>query len=289
MLNPTPRQILETLLPYLQVAAAYSHQIQPQIAAHPDKDRPENFFAAALSDADLSVQTLVEVALLGNFPEIRFYGEEHQKSFNTKYFRAMDLGPQGDYLVTLDPIDGTRFYLDHHANYQMILGILDREEFAAAIAISPAQNIYYYALRGEGAFKGSLDHGLAACSPLQVEPTNARVYLGWGLGGLAPQLKQGYEVLDLAAAYSQEVQVPNLNGVLSGELTGAMIKSANFLDGAALAFIAAEAGWIVTTFDGSPPPPLYTCRGYQRPGLVVASSAAVHQDLLAAVQAADKK
>ncbi|MDA0866104.1 MAG: inositol monophosphatase family protein, partial [Cyanobacteria bacterium] len=78
-MQPTPRQILETLLPPLRLAAGYAHHIQGKIVSQPDKsDANTNPFSAALTDADLSIQTFVEVALLGAFPEIRFYGEEYE-------------------------------------------------------------------------------------------------------------------------------------------------------------------------------------------------------------------
>lgn len=153
MATPTPRQILQALLPHLRVAAAYAQEIQSCIAAQPEKDS-DNIFVSALTDADLSIQTFVEVLLLGLFPTVRFHGEEHEKSHNTKYFRALDLGPQDDYLVTLDPIDGTRFYLDGHANYQIILNVLNADGFEAALVIRPAYGRYFYALRGEGLFQG---------------------------------------------------------------------------------------------------------------------------------------
>ncbi|MCU0523641.1 MAG: inositol monophosphatase family protein, partial [Elainella sp. Prado103] len=57
-----------------------------------------------------------------------------------------------------------------------------------------------------------------------------------------------------------------------------------FIDGAALAFLAQEAGCIVTTHTGESLPPLYTCQNYGRPGLVIANSPDVHQALLAALQ-----
>jgi fructose-1,6-bisphosphatase/inositol monophosphatase family enzyme len=280
----TPRPILETLLPHLKVAAAYARQIQSAIAVLPAKEQGDNFFAAALTDADLAIQNFVEVALLGTFPQIRFYGEEHEQSSNTKYFRAIDLGNEGDYLVTLDPIDGTQFYLDGHSNYQIILGILNWDDFEAVIALSPAQNIYYYAFRGEGTFRGSIEVGLEACTPLRVMQPKPTVLLGWGMGTLQPILKQHYEVIDVATSYSRAVQIPNLNGILSGELTGAVIKSGKFIDGAALAFLAREAGCIVTTHDGSPLPPLHSCKDYSLPGLILASSISVHQHLLEAVR-----
>ncbi len=282
--TPTPRVILETLLPQLKLAAAYARCLQPRIAALPAKEPGENFFAAALTHADLSIQNLVEVALLGMFPQIRFYGEEHEKSYNTQYFRAIDLGPQDDYLITLDPIDGTQFYLDGHSNYQIILSILNRDDFEVVIAISPPQNIYYYAVRGEGAFRGTLESDLESCSPLRVGQAKPTVLLGWGLEGLTAKLLEHYEVIAVATAYSKNVQIPNLNGILSGELSGAAISSGKFIDGAALAFLAREAGFIVTTLDGSSLPPLYACEDYQLPGLIVSASTSVHQHLLEAVQ-----
>ncbi|MDL5057354.1 inositol monophosphatase family protein [Geitlerinema calcuttense] len=282
--TPTPRQILNTLLPHLRVAAAYARQIQPQIAARPIKEQQENMFAAALSDADLSIQTLVEVALIGSFPNIRFFGEEYEQSYNTKYFRAIDLGEQGDYLVTLDPIDGTQFYLDGHDNYQIILAILNADEFEAVLAISPAQDIYYYALRGEGAWQGKLEDPLEACRPLQIGETQPAILLGWGMEAIAPALKDQYQIFDIATGYSHEVQIPNLNGMFSGELAGAIIRTGKWIDGAALAFLAQSAGCIVTTLEGNPPPPLHSSTDYQRPGFIVAASNSIHQDLVKAVQ-----
>lgn len=284
--SPTPRQILAALFPYLKVAAAYARQIQSRIATRPDKDGKDNFFAAALSDADLSVQTMLEVALLGTFPNLRFYGEEYEQSYNTKYFRAINLGEKDDYLVTLDPIDGTQFYLDGHANYQIILSVLNWDEFEAVISLFPALHTYCYAVRGEGAWQGSLDEEFENCRPLKIEASkiSAKILLGWGMESLAAKLNERYEVIDIANAYSKHTQVPNSGGLLRGELAGAVSRGAQFIDGAALAFIAQEAGYMVTTHDGDPPPPLHTCPDYWRPGLIVAASASIHQNLLNAIK-----
>ncbi|MBW4481800.1 MAG: inositol monophosphatase family protein [Tildeniella torsiva UHER 1998/13D] len=287
MAPTTPREILAALLPYLKTAGAYAQQIQAQIAAQPDKDgKGDNFFASALSDADLSIQTMMEVVLLGLFPSVRFYGEEHEQTYNTKYFRAIDLGPAGDYLLTLDPIDGTQFYLDGHSNYQIILGILNADEYEGAIAITPSQDLYYYTLRGEGTFMGSLAQSLDECTQIKVQSPTPAICLGWQMGELVPYLSDRYRVYHTKTDYSKETQIPNFNGLLSGDLAGAVLARGQFIDGAALAFMAQEMGYIVTTFTGDPPPPLHTCSNYLRPGMVIGSSKAVHSDLLAAVNAA---
>lgn len=280
----TPRRILETLFPHLQAAAAYARQIQPQIRALPAKEQGENFFAAALTDADLSIQTLVEVALLANFPNLCFYGEERDRSSNTKYFPPLDFTNPGDYLVTLDPIDGTQFYLDGHKNYQIILSILNPDDFEAVLAISPGQDCFYYALRGEGMQKGSLAGGLETSRPFSVTQPKPAIFLGWGMSALAPLLRGQYQIFAVETSYAREIEIPNFNGILSGDLAGAVLNSGNLIDGAALTFLAREAGCIATTLDGSPLPPLQACQNYNLPGLIVASSTSVYHHLLGAVQ-----
>lgn len=282
MSPPTPRQILTRLLPPLRLAAAYARQIQPQITRRPAKPA-DSVFGAALSDADLSIQTLVEVAILAHFPTLRFYGEEYEQSFNTKYLQAIALEAPGDYLVTLDPIDGTQFYLDGHNNYQIILSVLNTDDYEAAIALTPAQDTYCYALRGQGCWSGPLAADLEDCQPLRIQNPQPTILLGWGMGKYGPALRDRYTVIDVATDYSATEQIPNVNGILSGELAGVIIRNGNFIDGAALAFMAQEAGAIVSTHAGLPPPPLMDCTAYRRPGLVMAASQEVQQDLLQAI------
>ena len=281
-LQPSPRKILQTLLPHLRVAAGYARQIQARITSLPAKDTGDNILSAALTDADLSIQTLVEVALLGTYPDLAFYGEEYEQSRNTKYFAATELND--GYLITLDPIDGTKYYLDGFDNYQIILGILGVNSFEAAIAISPARNYYDYAIKDRGVYRGNLDRDLDDCLPLKVSDPDSAILLGWEMAHLKPALENKYRVIDIENCYSSDKQFPNYNGIFSGDLSGWVTKRGKFIDSAALAFMAQENGCIVTGFDGLPLPPLHTCQDYSYDGAIVANSPQVHQDLLAACQ-----
>jgi len=282
--QPSPRKILQTLLPHLRVAAGYAQQIQNKIISLPDKDAGGNFLSAALTDADLSIQTLVEVALLGTFPELHFYGEEYEKSRNTKYFTSTKLGTKDNYLITLDPIDGTKYYLDGFNNYQIILGILNESHYEALITVSPAQDCYYYTLKDRGVFKGKLEQDLNECQPLEITNPSPHILLGWGMAHLKPALQDKYRVIDIENSYSSSQQFPNYNGIFSGDLIGWITKRGKFIDSAALAFMAQENGCIVTGLDGLPLPPLYTCKNYSYEGAIIANSPQLHQDLLAACQ-----
>ncbi|MEO0541535.1 MAG: inositol monophosphatase family protein [Cyanobacteria bacterium P01_A01_bin.105] len=284
---PTPRQILETLLPVLKTAGAYAHHIQERIARHPDKYNSDNLFANALTDADLSVQTFIEVTLLAHFPELRFHGEEYEKAYNTKYFRAIDLGPTGDYLVTLDPIDGTRFYMDGHPNYQVILTVLNADGFEAVVAISPALDRFYYTLRGQGTFAGTLTDTLETCQPLQIVTPKNNVMLGWRMGPLAEHLPTPYQAIDVHRDYSQMTPIPSVNGLLTGDVAGVVLSRAKFIDGAALAFMAQEMGYILTDHTGQTLPPPAACENMNWPGIVVAANETLHQQLLTALTKID--
>lgn len=286
MTSPTPIQILETLLPTLKLAAAYAQEIQSRIVVQPDKGGV-NVFATALSDADLSIQNLVEVALLAQFPNIRFFGEEYAQSLNAKYFRAMDLGDAGDYLVTLDPVDGTRFYVDGHDRYQVILSIVDRDWYAGAIALSPAHQEFFYGLRGQGTFRGNFADDLAAAQPLVLAtpepPAQPVILFGSEVCDWVQPLGDRYRVIRVVEDYQRDRPTVNLGAMLRGELQGIVLRSGQLIDAAAIAFLAQEAGCVVTGWDGQPLPPLHTCQDYRTPALIVATSPEIHRDLLAIV------
>ena len=281
---PTPREILIALLPSLKIAAGYATKIQASIGLQPDKVTADNnIFAEALTDADLSIQTFMEVTLLSLFPDMRFYGEEFAQTYNTKYFRSIELGPQDDYLVTLDPIDGTRFYMDGHPNYQIILTVLNADGFEAVIALSPALNRFYYSLRGQGTFSGSLADDLDSCQPLKIDVPKNQVILSWTMDYLAEPLRKEFDVISVQPGYSREVPNPNTNGLLTGDLCGAILAAGKFIDGGALSWMAKEMGYIVTDHQGNELPELNKCENYQWPGVVVGSSPDVHSKLLAAL------
>ncbi|NJM95892.1 MAG: inositol monophosphatase family protein [Phormidesmis sp. RL_2_1] len=284
----SPKAILQALLPFLKVAGAYAQQIQQRIAVLPDKYDGDHLFANALTDADLSVQTFMEVALLAKFPHIRFYGEEYEKSYNTKYFRAIDLGPadgpKSDYLITLDPIDGTRYYLDGHPNYLVILTVLNGDGFEAAIAVSPANNCYYYSLRDQGTFVGTMADQLEDCQPLKIADPGEKVVLGWALSSIADVVRSHYPVIDLKTDYSAKTPVPPINGLLTGEVAGVILASAQFIDTAALAWMAKEMGYHLSTFDGSPLPPLFECHNYRQSEIIVSATAEMQQRLIEIMQ-----
>jgi fructose-1,6-bisphosphatase/inositol monophosphatase family enzyme len=298
---PHPRTILENLFPSLHLAANYAREIQPRIVAQPDKPDAGSTFAAALSDADLSIQTAVEVALLGSFPSLHFYGEEYAKSYNTKYFKSLDIPQDDNYLVLLDPIDGTQFYLDGHQNYHIMLSVVDRQDYCASLIINPPSQTYYYAIRGEGAYQGTLpktigEVPLSSAVPLRLNQENLNqetlspegvIYLGSQVPNLVKHIPVNYKVINLATDYSKSVQVFNHTGILTGGVLGSALGSNKLIDVAAVAFVAQEAGCKVTTLRGTPLPPLTEAQDYDRlGGVLISVTEQIHELLVTAAIAA---
>ncbi len=288
--RPSPKEILSALLPFLKTAGAYADQIQQRIASLPDKYDGDHLFANALTDADLSIQTFMEVVLLGKFPNVRFYGEEYETTYNTKYFKAIDVGPadgpKDDYLVTLDPIDGTRYYMDGHSRYLIILTILNADGFEAAIALSPPNDCYYYSLKGKGTFIGSMSDELDECKPLKIDDPGEKVLLGWALSDMADDMRSHFPIIDLKTEYSKTNPVPPINGLLTGEVAGVVLASAQFIDTAALAWMAEEMGYCLTDYDGKKVPPISECENYRRSEIIVSATEEMQQKLVEIMKAA---
>jgi myo-inositol-1(or 4)-monophosphatase len=267
----SPREILAILLPHLITAARYSRAVQRSVRSLPNKD--EDIFKGALSDADISIQTMLEVILLAHVPDVRFYGEEAEKSLNSQYFQEQSL-----YEILLDPIDGTRFFLDGHTNYQVVCSITDGNRFEAALALFPHRNQYIGAYRGLGAFTGSFDiPSLEEVKPYRIRSSDDRVLLGTNAQITLPD---DIRWLDLHQTYLSEAWSPNIGDFLWGDLGAVASRGCLHIDWGALAFIAQEAGAEVSSWDGSPLPLLAECVNRAYPHCLIAATPQLHSRLL---------
>jgi hypothetical protein len=111
------------------------------------------------------------------------------------------------------------------------------------------------------------------------------VYVSSILGHLAAALRAQFRVVHLPTDYCPTVAVPYHTGILDGSLTGSVLAHTHWIDGAAIAFVAREAGCVVTTLTGAALPPLQACPAYYRPEVVIGTSPEVHQRLLAVLAA----
>ena len=274
-----PFTIIETLFPYLVCAARYSTKIQSSIQTLPDKDY-DNFFSQALTAADISVQNLVELAMIAHFPEISFFGEEFEKSLNTPYIKQA-IWETGEIVVTLDPIDGTRYFIDQHDNYQIILSIMTVAEYLGSILISPRKDKYWFALRGEGAWYGrSLEISPVECQRFSADIPHQPVTLLTLRTRLANEAAlTNTTVFDLKESYSSHTPTIMPNDLFTGVMNSIVYNQLNFIDSGVVCFTAKEAGYCVETADSSPlPTPIQLINGTNIP-IIVAASQEILQEL----------
>jgi myo-inositol-1(or 4)-monophosphatase len=235
------REILNYLLPFVMTAGSYSAAIQRGVASH-DAKEGSTAFHHALSDADLTIQSYLEVVLVSKFPMVSFFSEEQASSLNKKYFPE-----DAELEVLLDPVDGTRSYIDNRAAYQIIVTVHDRRTICGALVYMPRHKEAFLAVRGEGAFVLS-NHDIqngAAGSRLRLTHSNGPV-LVFNRPDLVERLTPHVEVRDLAVDYERGPDCYISTDLLRGRAAAVVVAPSQAIDGGALSFIAQEAGAIVT-------------------------------------------
>lgn len=131
----------ETDLALLRRAATDAGEIalgywrnEPEIWTKPD--------ASPVSSADLAVDTALRERLSAARPEYGWISEESEDDLDR-------LSRETVFIV--DPIDGTRAYLDGAAEWALSLAVARAGEVTAAVVHLPARGLTYGAAKGQGA------------------------------------------------------------------------------------------------------------------------------------------
>ena len=246
----TVTEILDYLTPLVISAGDYARNIQSRVANQPCKEDQQTAFGQALTDADLSIQGFIEVALLGRFPEISFYGEEEASSLNMKYFK-----PDAELHVLLDPVDGTLFYRDHNDGWQVIVTVCTRHEVLGALCYMPLSRKLFRAEKGRGAQvfepEAAISRGPGTSLILN---TSGKVVVTFEFPELQGLLGSDFDVLDVKDRYDPKNPCINMSSILLGQCSGIIFKKAGLIDYGALAFFVCEAGGVLSDFAGRPLP-----------------------------------
>jgi fructose-1,6-bisphosphatase/inositol monophosphatase family enzyme len=276
---PTPREVIDYLLPSVVTAGAYSAAVQGRIGVHAAKEG-STAFHHALSDADLTIQAFLEVALLAKYPDLSFFSEEQDQSLNLKYF------PEGQELeVLLDPVDGTKAYIDNRAAYQVIVTLHDQQSICGSICYLPRADRCFIAVKDEGAFSLSAEEIRLRSPGTQISVRHATgPVLVFNQPELVAALHPFFDVRDLAVEYASKAWSFATTDLLVGRASAIISAPCQAIDGGSLAFIAHEAGAIVSDPEGNP---MGSFRGNPKrvlPCIVAAATAEVHLELLKALR-----
>jgi fructose-1,6-bisphosphatase/inositol monophosphatase family enzyme len=272
---PTPNEIIAHLLPFVFTAGQYSLAIQKTIGTHPAKDGT-TIFHHALSDADLTIQSYLEVALLAKYPEISFFSEEQDQSLNVKYFAE-----DAEIEVLLDPIDGTRSYIDNRDHFQIIVTIHDRSQIVGVLCSMPRRNRCYTAIKGEGAYCMTAEDYRAGNRGQRVQvQANQGPILLFNSPDIEQRLSSSFVVRDLAFTYNGGATPYDSTDLIDSRASGVVLSNCQAIDGGALAFIASEAGAVVSDFAGNPMGNFRAAKKRVLPNILVAADSNTHVRLL---------
>jgi len=220
-----------------------------------------------VSEADFAVDRHLRERLLAARPGYGWLSEETPDS-------ADRLGCERVFIV--DPIDGTRAFVDGQETWAHSLAVTEAGEVTAGVVFLPAKNRLYAAALGEGA---RLEGALIAASP-RTEAPGARVLAN------RTNFEPGNWTVppdDLERSFRPSLAY-RLALVGEGRFDAMLtLRDAWEWDIAAGALIAAEAGGIVTDRTGAPI--RFNAPGARAPG-VLAAAPGVHGALLARLSAA---
>ena len=274
-----PRDVIQYLLPFVVTAGSYSRQIQAGVKSHDPKGNG-NMFETALSDADLTIQGYLEVVLLARFPELHFFSEEQEKSLNRRYFSATS-----NLEILLDPIDGTRSYLDNRAQYQIMITLHDEREIVGAICYMPRHERCYLGAKGEGCFVLSKEEMLTGGAGTRVSVGNAEgPVLVWDAPELLAKLGSTVDIRDLTHWYVTAPGQHSSTDLVEGKASAVIHQTCQAIDGGALTFLATEAGAIATHYSGEPLRSFRSAPSRVIEQVVVSANQRVHDQLLAALR-----
>lgn len=277
------KEILNYLTPFIITAGDYSHAIQGRIHSHAEKPGATPFHHA-LSDADLSIQSFLEVALLARFPNLSFFSEEQAQSLNAKYFPL-----DNELEILLDPVDGTRPYIAGRMEYQVIVTLHNRSEIVAALCYLPRHKICYSAIKGSGAYLRTKDECLKELAGERLELTDNTADTGiaktepvlvFNRPDLVERLSGSFLALDLIDEFNRGDRGFCSTDLLKKRASGLVIAPAQAIDGGALAFIAQEGGAIATNEKGDAVASFRAAKDRTVPWIIVARNKQVHREIL---------
>jgi fructose-1,6-bisphosphatase/inositol monophosphatase family enzyme len=205
---------------------------------------------AAKTAVDEMAQDILITALAPHLPKDNALldGEEDTPG------KALLPAPSGDYVLVLDPIDGTLIYLEGRDTYSVNIGLLHKGELAAALIYYPGLDVAYWT-DGRAAY-GAADFalsGMAGAKPMQLaaqpaKPSNVFVYYR-----VAAEVKQalaaaGYQCM---RSFQSDFGADPVAGMFAGQVAVAVLEEIQVRDVIHVAILT-KAGARLTDWQGQP-------------------------------------
>ncbi len=190
-----------------------------------------------VTEADREAEMCIRNILLQRFPAHGMYGEEYGS-----------INPDAEYLWLVDPIDGTKSFIQAYGFFSTQIALLHQGELILGVSCAPAMNELAWAASGEGAWLNG--------DRLQVSNTSelgdATISSGniQSLAGSSAWAAYGRIISETGRSRGYG-DFYHYHRLAAGQIDVVLESDVNILDIAALTVIVREAGGLVTELDGS--------------------------------------
>lgn len=115
--------------------------------------------------ADKTADKLIKKYLKDCFPAYAFLTEESEDDLSRR---------KNDYVWIVDPVDGTKDFVAKDNEFTTNIALSYKGEIVVGVVVVPALDIYYYALKGHGAYKVD-KQGVKTCIHVNNKLSNLTV------------------------------------------------------------------------------------------------------------------
>lgn len=199
-----------------------------------------------VTTVDIAVNDFIISALKQKFPTYRMYSEE--ESVETDMSEQVD---EGDYLWTIDPIDGTSNFVRHIPHFAICIGLLHKGIPVLGVVYNPVTRELFGFKKGDGAYLNGERIGVSKVTDLKDAYVLLHVgrkpeFWQWGGDGYAKLLANAKKTGNLGGSALDAcfVAAGRVEGNVYGRLTSMDISSA--------IGILNEAGGVAVGADGEP-------------------------------------
>lgn len=99
---------------------------------------------SVVTNADLASEKIIRESLLKHFPNYAILSEETHDNKERL---------NNDYCFIVDPLDGTKDYVNKTNNFAINIALAYKNEIVLGVIAVPCRDIYYYAVKNQGAYK----------------------------------------------------------------------------------------------------------------------------------------
>lgn len=225
MLVPVVRQCAEASLIFFGKVSNIGKSIDPSLRSEEAREA-----SSALTVLDTALQDIILSAVLQRFPSVRCIAEEDTP------LRRRFSGNRSEYVLILDPIDGTYHFQRGDAPYCVSVGLARNGFMEAAVVARPTEDKLFTAVRGQGSYV-QIGRQRRRRLRLKARPTTKSAYFSTKARAYrpfaAPELEPREFPVGAALVLTQ---------IAEGELCAYLTRQVQVYDAGPPSLIAEEAG-----------------------------------------------